>query len=100
MFGGVKSLLYLWNMNYGQHILYGYLCSSIHGQRKNELTMNELSEIESLVIELTSLELYDGKPLDTPDVQTMIRPQDSFDIFCEWYDENQTYFEDYLAVSE
>lgn len=90
----------LLTMNYGQHVLFGFLTTSLHGNREYELMLDELSELAALVIDLTSAEYYEGENLDAPDVQIMIRPQDAFDIFSEWYDENETYFEEYLEVSE
>jgi hypothetical protein len=77
-------------LNYGQHILYSFLCISIHGRRGSALEMNEYSEIISQVIELTDAEHYDGE--DTPDVLIMIQPEKAFEIFCDFWDENEIYF--------
>ena len=82
------------SLNYGQHILFGFLSTSMQSQKGSELTPFELSHIASLVEELTSLEYYEGEAVDAPDVQIMISPQDAFKIFCEWYDENVTYFQE------
>ena len=96
----MTNTIFFLSMNYGQHVLFGFLSASIHGQRGFELTLDELRELAVLVIDLTSVEYYEGENLDAPDVQIMIRPQDAFNIFSEWYDENEVYFEEYLEISE
>ena len=80
------------DLNYGQHLLYSYLCISIHGRRNSDITLEESAEIISQVIELTHPDHYDGE--DTPDVKIMIQPEKSFEIFCDFWDENETYFAD------
>lgn len=82
----------LTSLNYGQIILYGYLCTSIEGRKGSELSLSTLSQIIDLVLELTDLDNYDNDPLQCPDVQIMTKPQNSFDIFCEFWDENENYF--------
>jgi hypothetical protein len=80
------------NLNYGQIVLYGFLCTSIESQSGHELSMTTLSEIIDLILELTDLENYDNDPLQCPDVQIMTNPEKSFEIFCDFYDENENYF--------
>lgn len=80
------------SLNYGQIILYGYLSTSIEGSKGTELPVSILSKIIDLVIELTDQEHYNNDPLQCPDVQIMTNPQKSFDIFCDFWDENQNYF--------
>lgn len=80
----------LLTLNYGQHILYSFLCISIEGRKGSDLTLEDHQEIISQVIELTDVEHYDGE--DTPDVQIMIQPEKAFEIFCDFWDENEIYF--------
>jgi len=82
----------LTSLNYGQIILYGYLCISIEGSTGTELSTSTLSKIIELVIELTDLEHYNDEPTECPDVQIMTNPEKSFDIFCDFWEENQNYF--------
>ena len=82
------------DLNYGQHLLYSYLCISIHGRRNKDITLEESTELIELVIDLTREELYEGE--HTPDVQIMIQPDKSFEIFCDFWDENETYFVEFL----
>lgn len=79
-------------LNYGQIVLYGYLCTSIESQAGYELSLSTLSEIVDLILDLTNLENYNNEPLNCPDVQIMTNPQKSFEIFCDFYDENENYF--------
>ncbi len=89
------------SLNSGQYVLYGFLLTSIIARRDahNMLTRDESIELAQLVVDLTDLELY-GDTTDCPDVMVMVNPEDAFGIFCEWYDENQTHFQEYLDESE
>jgi hypothetical protein len=84
-------MIKLTKLNYGQIILYGYICTSLEGQRNTELPMSILMEIIDLVIELTDEDNYEDIS-DCPDFQIMTNPQDSFNIFCDFWDENENYF--------
>jgi hypothetical protein len=90
------------SLNSGQYVLYGFLLTSIQGQRdssyNNLLTVDDTIKLVKLVIELTGDEFY-VDTIDCPDVRIMIHPQDAFQIFCDWYDENETYFEEFLVES-
>jgi len=85
------------SLNYGQHILFGFISTSIHAQRGESLTVEELVDIAIIVEYLTDLELYNYIETDCPDIQIMMNPAEAFNIFCEWYEENKNYFEDFLA---
>jgi hypothetical protein len=80
------------SLNYGQIILYGYLCTSIEGSKGTDLSLSTLSKIIDLVLELTDEEHYNDEPTECPDVQIMTNPEKSFDIFCDFWEENQNYF--------
>ena len=80
------------SLNYGQIILYGYLCTSIEGSTGTDLPISTLSKIIDLVLELTNVEHYNGEPMECPDVQIMTNPEKSFEIFCDFWEENQNYF--------
>jgi hypothetical protein len=80
------------SLNYGQIIIYGFLCTSLEGQAGQRLSKSILDEILDLTIELTHLSNYNNNPSECPDVQIMTNPQKSFDIFCDFYDENENYF--------
>lgn len=79
-------------LNYGQMILFGYICTSLSGRTNSELPLSTLTEIIDLIIELTDMEHYEGDPHQCPDVQIMTNPQKSYEIFCEFFDENEDYF--------
>jgi hypothetical protein len=80
------------SLNYGQMILFGYICTSMEGRTGNELSLSTLNQIIDLVLELTDEEHYNDEPTECPDVQIMTNPQKSFEIFCDFWDENQNYF--------
>jgi hypothetical protein len=73
---------------YGQYILFGFLSTSLEGQLDKPLSQMQLHDIMNLVVELTSVDLY-GSPDECPDVRIMVEPQNAFNIFCDWYDENE-----------
>lgn len=81
-------------LNYGQHMLYSYLCISLSGQGY-ELSLNQLSNLIDLIIELTDVNNYDSVE-KCPDYMIMVRPENSFNIFCDFWEENQEYFLDEL----
>jgi hypothetical protein len=81
----------LTELNYGQIILYGYICTSLEGRLESELPLSTLSEIIEAVIELTDVDLYENIE-DCPDHQIMVNPSESFNIFCDFWDENENYF--------
>jgi hypothetical protein len=87
------------SFNYGQVILYAYLCTSIEGRTGKSLSASTLSKIINLVIELTDEEHYNDEPTECPDVQIMTNPENSFKIFCDWYDENETLIVDNLLTT-
>lgn len=86
-------------LNYGQHILFGFTMTSLTARSHRDYTVDETIEIAELVNELTCLEYYNDDPQQCPDVRIMTHPQDAFQIFCDWYDENETYFEEFLVES-
>jgi hypothetical protein len=77
-------------LNYGQHMLYSYLCISLTGQGY-ELTRNQLSNLLDLIIELTHISNYETH-LQCPDYMIMVNPENSFQIFCDFWEENRIYF--------
>ena len=77
-------------LNYGQHLLFSYLCISLTGQGF-ELTRGQLSNLIDLIIELTDSKNYDSVE-QCPDYMIMVRPENSFNIFCDFWDENRIYF--------
>jgi hypothetical protein len=83
-------------LNSGQHILFGFLMTSLQGRSGRTYTIQETIQIAGLVKELTSIELYDNV-CDTPDVQVMTKPEQTYQIFDEWFDENENYFEKFLS---
>ena len=83
-------------LNYGQHMLFSYLCISIAGRTDTVLTSEVLQELINQVIELTHEEHYDYKIEDCPDFKIMTNPENSYDIFCDFWDENEVYFVEYL----
>jgi hypothetical protein len=82
-------------MNYGQHLLFSYLCISIEGRTEKDLKPSQLEDLINDVIELTSEDNQDTI-YDCADYQVMVNPEDSYKIFCEFWDENQTYWLSYL----
>lgn len=90
---GMETIL---TLNSGQHILFGYLLTSIEGRINGDLSLDSTIQLAELVIELTDQDKY-LSPLGCPDVQIMVNPQNSFEIFCDWYDENETYFQEFLV---
>lgn len=85
--------------NYGFIILYGFISTSLEAQQGFELTDNQLEMIHTTLDELVDLQFYNDEPLDCPDVRIMTYPQDAFEIFCEFYDENEIYFQKVLVES-
>jgi hypothetical protein len=81
------------SLNYGQIILYGYLCTSMESRLPafQPLSQTTLSEIIDLIIELTDEDNYTYHT-ECPDVQIMMNPEKSFEIFCDFWDENEEYF--------
>jgi hypothetical protein len=79
-------------LNYGQHMLFSYLCISTSGRIDAVLTTEQLESIIESVLELTDEKYYDYKIEDCPDYLIMTNPQESYNIFCDWYDENEEYF--------
>jgi len=88
----MKTIL---TLNSGQHILFGFLMTSLQGRSGRTYTIEETIEIAGLVKELTSIELYECD-LDCPDVQVMTKPEQAYQIFEEWFNENEIYFEDFF----
>lgn len=88
----MKTIL---TLNSGQHTLFGFLMTSLQVRSGRTYTIEETIEISELVKELTSTEYYDNV-FDTPDVQAMNHPEIAYEIFQEWFDENETYFEDFF----
>lgn len=86
--------------NYGFNILYGFITLVLEAQQGFELTDNQLDLIHTTLDELVDLQNYNDEPLDCPDVRIMTHPQDAFEIFCEFYFENETYFQEVLVESE
>jgi hypothetical protein len=79
-------------LNYGQHMLFSYLCISTSGRIDTQITKEQLDRIIESVLELTDEKHYDNKFEDCPDYLIMVNPQESYQIFCDWYDENEEYF--------
>lgn len=103
---GPQLFLYLCNMeqkilslNYGQIILYGYLTNSIYAQRGFDLTLEDISKIIDIIVETTNPEFYEDDVFECPDTEIMMYPQKSFQIFCDWYDENETLIVDNLLTT-
>lgn len=87
----------LLTLNSGQHILFGFLMTSLYARSgRDSYTIEETLEIAGLVKELTALELYDNV-FETPDVLLMSVPEQAYEIFDEWYDENENYFQKFLV---
>jgi len=82
----------LTTLNYGQMILFGYICTSLSGRTNSELPLSTLTEIIDLILEITNMDNYNSDPMECPDVQIMTNPQNSYEIFCEFFDENENYF--------
>lgn len=81
----------IFSLNFGQHILYGYICTAIQGEREADLTFPELENLLIQVIEITHHSNYEGIE-ECPDVEIMMYPENSYKIFCDFWDENQEYF--------
>ena len=86
------------SLNYGQIIMYGYLTTSISAQKNCDLSFDELETIIDLIVETTDPEFYDDE-LECPDVKIMMYPEQSFQIFCDWYDENENLIVDNLLAT-
>jgi hypothetical protein len=86
----------LTTLNYGQYILFGFLCTSLRGNRQSDLSISDLSAIVSLVVELTDSSLYDDDLTQCPDYMIMTNPSEAFDIFCNWYDENEGFLIEFV----
>jgi hypothetical protein len=84
-------------LNYGEHILFGLTMTSLTGRSNRNYTVDETLEIADLVHDLCGHDFYETE--ECPDFQIMINPEDTYTIFCEWFDENETYFEEYFSVS-
>jgi hypothetical protein len=91
------------SLNTGQHIMFGFLCNSIIGQEMYDVTynlsLNQISNIIDLVVKLTDESLYENTE-ECPDYKIMVNPENAFNIFCDWYDENETYIVDNLLTTE
>lgn len=83
-------------LNSGQHTLFGFLMTSLQGRSGRTYTIDQTIEIAQLVKELTSIEYYDIV-FGTPDVRVMTVPHKAYQIFEEWFDENETYFEVFVS---
>lgn len=79
-------------MNHGQQILYNFICISIETKTGFLLSMDELETIMDRVEELTHPKNYNYQSVLCPDFQIMFRPQDSYQIFLDFFDKNQTNF--------
>lgn len=86
------------SLNSGQHILFGFVLTSLQGKTNRIFTLEANIKVAELVKELTDVELY-GDVLDCPDVTIMTEPQNAYKIFDEWFEENEIYFEHFFLVS-
>lgn len=86
------------SLNSGQHILFGFVLTSLQGKTNRIFTLEGNLRLAKLVKELTEEELY-GDVLECPDVTIMTEPQNAYKIFDEWFEENQIYFEQFYLVS-
>jgi hypothetical protein len=75
--------------SFGFVILYGFTATSLEGQKGSQLTEEQLVKIHNLLEELIDPVNYDNDVQQCPDVQIMVNPSEAFDIFCEFYDENE-----------
>ncbi len=75
-------------MNYGQKILFDFMCISLSGRKNSELDLFELRELEELIVSSTNPKFYDNKIEECPDHMIMVNPSQSFEIFSEYWDEN------------
>ena len=74
---------------FGFVILYGFTATSLEGQQGFPLTDEQLVEIHNLLEELIDPINYDNDVEQCPDVQIMVNPSQAFEIFCDFYDENE-----------
>lgn len=87
-------------MNYGQKILFDFMCLSISGRKQSDLTLFELEALQEVVEDLTHPGYYNDDDESCPDYLIMVNPRNAFEIFCEFWEENQNYIENYLVESE
>jgi hypothetical protein len=81
---------------YGFVILFGFTATSLEGQKDSPLTDEQLGKIHNLLEELIDPVHYDNDVKECPDVQIMVNPSEAFQIFCDFYDENQQLIESIL----
>ena len=80
--------------SFGFVILYGFLSTSLEGYKGTPLTDEELIDIHDLLDELIDPVNYGDDVRQCPDVQVMVNPSQAFEIFCDFYDENQEVIEE------
>lgn len=86
--------------NFGFVILFGFTATSLEGQKKSPLTDEELEIIHSTIEELLHPMNYNDDILQCPDTQIMVNPERAFEIFCDFYDENETYIVENLLINQ
>lgn len=77
-------------MNYGQHMLFSYSCIALEGESGRPLTIDQLHDLSDNIMGLTDESNY-GSIDECPDVMIMTQPQDSYGIFCDFWEENKNY---------
>ena len=75
--------------SFGFVILYGFTATSLEGQQGFPLTDEQLIKIHDLLEDLIDPIYYDNDVQQCPDVQIMVDPSQAFEIFCDFYDENE-----------
>jgi hypothetical protein len=79
-------------MNYGQKVLFDFSCISIEGNRCYDLTKDELMILHDFIVEQTHEDLYNGEIEDCPDHNIMVDLSCSYDVFCQFYDEHESWY--------
>lgn len=87
----------IFTLNSGQHILFGFLLTSLQGQANRNFNVEETIKVAELVVELTNVKLYIHSDY-CPDVMIMIDPENAYDIFYDWYEENESYLGDFFVI--
>jgi hypothetical protein len=77
------------SMTNGQHVLYGMICSVLVEEFNYDPTIEDSIKMMELIKELDSPENYDSEL--TPSEGIEQSPEDSYEIFTEFYDENKNY---------
>jgi hypothetical protein len=79
-------------MNYGQKILFDFMCISLEGRQNSELTNDQLVVLIEGIEEYTHLAYYNDEIEQCPDYLIMVAPQNAYQLFCDFFDENEEYF--------